>query len=578
MKVAVVWFLFCAAADLATGTPQLTPDHPELLQRAILEAYKAGAHRITVPPGTYRITPPANGPHLQIADLSDFEIDARGVYLIFSDQTRGGIEFRNCRNVRFRGAQIAHQVPPFTQGVIEGIGWTGKWYDIRIEKGYPTNLDNPRYFSVHTLAHLFDPQSRLLKAKAYDLSSERIQRSGQDRFRVYWNRASGPMLHPVSVGDLIAFRGSGLHNITVIDCARVDLTGVTIYNAGNFAIWESGGEGENHYSVTVKRGSRPPGATTDPLLSSTADAFHSTNARKGPVLERCDFEGMADDGIAIHGTYSFVFQANGNRLVINQNTFRPGDPLRLMAVADRPAGDAVVESVRHLPDFVSRRKSRRNTRDDNTGGPYFEVALNHPLPADFDFLASNPAASGRGFVLRGNRIRNHRARGMLLKAEEGLVEDNVIDGSSMGGIVLSSEVWWNEASYSRNTVIRGNTIRHVAYAPAQRGAMVIANTEAPVVGCGHQHISIEQNVFERLDGVNLYLTSACDVSVTGNRFVEELQGNPVIRLIGVNRVRFESNVVIAPGPKRGNPIEATASTQLEGIETGIRVCVQNGCR
>jgi hypothetical protein len=577
MKPTAVWFLFCVAASAVPETHRLTPAHPELFQPAILDAYRTGAHRITIPPGTYRITPPVTGSHLQFADMSDFEIDAQGVHLILADQTRGGIEFRNCRNVRLRGAQIAYEIPPFTQGVIEGIAWTGKWYDVRIERGYPTNLDEPKYFSSHPLAHLFDPRFRLLKAGTYDLYPDRIQRSGPDRFRLYWNRASGPLLHPVAVGDLIAFRGAGYHSVTVIDCARVDLTGVTIYNAGNFAIWESGGEGENHYTVTVTRGSRPPGATADPLLSSTADAFHSTNVRKGPVLERCDFEGMADDGIAIQGTYSFVFQANGNRLVINQNTFRPGDPLRLLDVASRPAGEAIVESVRPLANFVSERKSRRSTRQDNTAGPYFAISLDRPLPAEFDFLASNPAASGRGYVLRGNRIRNHRARGMLLKTDDGLVEDNVIDGSSMGGIVLSPEIWWNEASYSSNVVIRGNTIRHVAYAPRQLGAMVIANTEAPVVGCGHQHISIQQNVFEALDGVNLYLSSACDVSVTGNRFVAARNAGAVIRLIGVNRVGFDSNLVIAPDPKRQALIEAKASAQVRGEDTGIKACAQNGC-
>jgi hypothetical protein len=565
------------AAIPSWAAPQLSPEHPELLAKVVQEAYQSGAHRIVIPVGIYRISPPVQGSHLQFEGLSDFEIDARGVSLILADQTRGGIEFRNCRNVRFLGARIAYAIPPFTQAVIAAIAPDGAWFDVHIEAGYPTNLDNGTYFSPNLMAHIFDAKSRMVKPKTYDLYAEKIQRTGAGRFRIYWNRPSGSGLHPVSVGDLIGIRGAGVHNVTVIECSHVDLTDVTIYNAGNFAIWESQGEGENHYSVTIKPGPRPNGATTDPLLSSTADAFHSTNMRKGPVLEDCDFEGMGDDGIAIHGTYSFVFSANGNRLIVNRSTFRPGDPLRLLDSSDRPAGEAVVESVRPLPDFVNTRKSERKTRQENTGGPYFELSLDRPLQAGFDDLASNPSASGSGYILRRNRISHHRARGMLLKADNGVVEDNTIDGSSMGGIVLSPEVWWNEASYSRNVVIRGNTIRNVAYAPEQLGALVIANTEMPVQVCGHQDIVIQSNIFQQFVGPNVYLSSACNVAVMDNRFIRANDENTVIRLIGVNGVHFESNQVAASNAKRDKLIEETASTQVEGIEEGIKVCAQNHC-
>src|SRR5689334_9510899 len=71
-----VW-LVVGAAMLASAADRLSPQHPELLQPSILQAYRSGLRRLTIPPGTYRIAPPAQGPHLQLADLSDFEIDAR---------------------------------------------------------------------------------------------------------------------------------------------------------------------------------------------------------------------------------------------------------------------------------------------------------------------------------------------------------------------------------------------------------------------------------------------------------------------------------------------------------------------
>jgi hypothetical protein len=576
--------LLISAAVLAASPPTvITPDHPDSVQRGIDEAYRAGRKSIVIPAGTYYIKPPSAGSHLQFHEMSDFEIDARGVHFVFADQTRGGIEFLNCKNVRVRGASVRFETPPFTQGVVEGIAPDGTWYDVKIERGYPANLDDARYFPAQPIGYLFDSKTRWWKPGTYDLYGQKIQRLGADRFRVYWNVAAGPGLHPVAVGDLMGFRGTGPHNVTIVNCARVSLLEITIYNAGSFAVWESGGDGDNHYAITVKRGPRPLGAATDPLFSSTADAFHSTDVRKGPVLEQCYLEAMADDGIAIHGTYSLVLRAGGNRLVINHSTFRPGDPLRLFDPQGRPAGEAVVRTSQRLEGFINTKKSPRAAVSDHTGGPYFEVVLDRPLPADFDYLVSNPAATGSGYLLRNNTIRNHRARGMLLKADNGLVEGNLIEGSTMGGIVVTPELWWYEADYSRNVTIRNNTIRRVAYAPRQLGAVLVAAiAEMPIPGCGHRHIVLEGNRFEDLNGVNLFVSSACDVSVRNNLFVRpqrfpaETGGmgedpGSLIYVTEAKDVRFAGNTILGMGRFNIRVIQVSPTASISGSPSGVKL-------
>lgn len=570
-----------AAARKRPHTPH--PQRSESLQQSILAAYQAKERRVVLPPGIYRIPPPPQGAHLQFHDMSAFEIDASGAEFIFTDPRRGGIEFRNCREVRLRGAKIRYEIPPFTQGALEAIAPDGTWYDIRIDKGYPSNLDDPKYFPAAAFGNLFDPRTRSLKPGTYDLNGTRIQRKGADRFRLYWNRPLGPDVHPVAAGDLVSFRGSGTHNVTLASCAAMTLDQVTIYNAGAFAVGEFDGRGANHYAFSVERGPAPAGASSPPLLSSTADAFHSARVRNGPVLENCRLENMGDDGIAIHGTYSLVLQVQQNRLVINRNSFAAGDPLRLLDSMGRPAGETLVKSARLLPGFRNVRKSRRKALGDETAGPYVEIVLERPLDAKFDDLVFNPAASGSGYTLRGNTIRNHRARGMLLKADHGVVEGNTIDGSSMGGIVLSPEFWWNEGSYSHNVSIRNNTIRHVAYAPAQFGGVVVATTEdSPVAGCGHQNIVIEANRFEDIDGVNLLISSACDVTVRGNRFVRPQRakvaaggaswGEDAGSLIFVTEakdIRFEDNTASEIGRFNHELVTSTASAHVEGARIGV---------
>jgi len=557
----------------------------DALQQAILQSWRSGQKRFRIPPGTYWLPPTAEGPHLRFEHVSDFEIDATNVELVFTDRTRGGIEFNACRNVSLHGATIRYETPPFTQGVVEAIAPDGRWYDIRIDHGYPADFDDTRYFPAAPVGYLFNPETRQWKPGTFDLYGERIERLDAGRFRVHWTRPLGSDVHPAAVGDLIAFRGSGPHNITVTDSERIHLSDITIFNSPNFAILESGGEGDNHYTVEVRRGSPPPGAHTAPLLSSTADAFHSVNARKGPVLEGCHFESMADDGIAIHGTFAYVLQAKGGRLVISKGAFRPGDPIRLFDARDRPAGDAVVGSVRPLSAFSFQGKSQRDTLEDNTIGPYFEITIRPPLPAGFDFVAADPAAEGSGYILRGNTIRNHRARGMLLKADNGLIENNTVEGSTMGGIVITPEFWWNEASFSRHVLIRNNTIRRVAYAPAQLGGVIIAAVDpSPVAGCGHGDIRVEGNRLEDISGVNLLITSICRVVVRGNQFVNPQHAladaagkswgespGALIVAAEAREVTFQNNLVRSLGAFNKVLLQIFPSARVAGEKRGLRV-------
>ena len=542
------------------------------IQQKVADAYRAKQRTVKLPAGTYRVTPSApSASHLSFHNMNDFEIDASGVNLLLNDVTRGGIEFVNCRNVHFQGASLQYEVPPFTQGTIASIAPDRSWYTFQVDAGYPTNLDDTKYFPSAPVGCLFDARTRRLKAGAYDIGAAKIERLGASLFRFYGKG-------PEAVGDLAAFRGSGRHGVTLMGCGQMDLQDVTLYNSGMFGVWESSGEGKNHYSLQIKRGPVPQGAKTAPLYSTCADGFHSSRMRSGPTLENCSFEGMPDDGIAIHGTYSLVLQCTGDTLVINRNSFQAGDALLLFDFAGSPAGEAVVKSVTPAPDFRTTRQSGHRTVANNVAGPYSTLVLDRDLPAEFDFLCSNPNAIGSGYVLRNNTIRDHRARGMLLKAHDGLVEGNTIDASSVSGIVLSPELWWNEACYSRNVTIRNNAIRNLPDNPKSYGAVAVAAvTDRPVPGAGHQHIAIENNQIENCNSVNLLITSAQDVLVSNNHFVNAQRvkvavagsnwgedSSALVYVTESNNVRLMGNTSPGIGPANKHLIKSTTTaTQIQ---------------
>jgi hypothetical protein len=214
-------------------------------------------------------------------------------------------------------------------------------------------------------------------------------------------------------------------------------------------------------------------------LFTTLGGFDSTEAHRGPDIENCFFESMPDDGIAVSGHYSWVMEASGATLIVSNTSvysgtnFVVGDPLRLIDANGQPAGEAVVTSIVPLPNYQNSRKSQRQTFADFTVGPYYQITLDRTLKAGFDYLAGNPNANGAGFLLLNNTVRNNREHGLLLLADDGIVEGNIIDGSTVAGIGLGPQFYWSASGYNHNLIIRNNTIRNVGYWNGATAAIVI---------------------------------------------------------------------------------------------------------
>jgi hypothetical protein len=302
------------------------------------------------------------------------------------------------------------------------------------------------------------------------------------------------------------------------------------------------------------------------------------------MVETSHFEAMLDDAIAIHGTYSLVLRSAGSELIVAGGSFQPGDTVVLTDRDQRPVSTARVASVSLEENFESPRKSERKTVVDLTRGPYYRLTLDHPVDAEFDDLLANDSATGNGFVVRRNVIRNHRARGILLKASDGLVEENVIDGSSIGGIVISPEFEWAEAGFSRNVVIRRNKISNVGYSSYSMGAIAIGAWDAdhgrPVAAQGHSRITLEGNSIANISGPSIAITSARGVTVRANQFSTiqtrkpwtpagwRMDSGAVIWLAECLDVRFENNRIDHLGP--------FARLLIENVTTGKSVTTSKG--
>src|SRR3954449_7364660 len=144
-------------AEDARPGDAISPGNPASVEAGIVAAFRAGRKAIVVPAGVYRIAPGHERWHLEFADLTDFEIDARGATFVWQDRSKGGIHFHQCKNVRLLGATLQHEVVPFTQGTIVGLDPGGKSLDVKVDAGYPDGLDDLRFFPRRPVGYVFEP-------------------------------------------------------------------------------------------------------------------------------------------------------------------------------------------------------------------------------------------------------------------------------------------------------------------------------------------------------------------------------------------------------------------------------------
>lgn len=560
----------------------------DTVRNLILEAHAAGHRAVRIPPGTYRLAAAAGaGPCLQFSGLRDLVIDASGVTFLCGERRKVTLVFEDCERVVLRGAVFRHDPVPFSQGTVVALDPERKHVDVRVDRGYPSDLDDEEFFfgGHGMMINLFDPRTREFKRDTADVGFERLERLGPDVFRFHLPGAWSAGF-PMAVGDLAAWRGRLSADVFLNRCAEMRMEDLVFLSASGFCIHENGGEGGNFYRYAVRRGPVPEGASEAPLLSANADAFHSSNVRRGPVLEGCHFEHMDDDGIPIHGTYAMILAADAGRLVLaarSRDYLREGDVLRIYDPSGAETGAAEVRRVRKLKDYSPPQPPPKAFRlyQDPGSLTYLEVELDHSVPAEFSGLASNASAQGNGFVIRNCVIRNHRARGMLIKAGDGLIENCLVEGSTMGGIVLSPEMtYWNEADYARNVVIRNTTIRDVgiwrqSWNP-MAGALTIAAFEhdrfVPRPG-GHRGILVENCRFENNDGPNVVISSAEDVLLRNNVFAQAMRREAprgskrgveegvLVWVTESRQVRVEGSTVENPGPCLRSDLRTTATVQ-----------------
>ncbi|MDX1563848.1 MAG: right-handed parallel beta-helix repeat-containing protein [Phycisphaeraceae bacterium] len=512
------------------GTLQAPGHGAENLRQLLAKELSAGKKRIIIPPGRYRLTP-NNRVHLDLSGLRDVRIDAEGVELVCTETTRA-ISITDCRNLTIRGLTVDYDPLPFTQGRIMAMAPDKKWIDFQIIKGYPEEGVQPNKFEI------FDPQTDTLRTGTYhNITLERLPAAGRPaRYRVTkpGHYRFNAETHLEQVGDIVAIAcshapgGSIPHIVHLKNCTNVTLEGVTLYAGPTFGFLENDCDRTRYLRCRVDR--RPVQGDLRPrgyrrVRSLNADAFHSKNATRGPVISECVARFQGDDCVNINGDYHMAMAANDRQVRVlakRHMTIQAGDTLEFVAPDGRRLPNAVAKAVRRDGDiqeserqFLQQLKLRPDIKKARVFlRRAFLITLDRAMDLPRGSLVCSSNRLGNGFVIKDNEFGFIRSRGILIKAGDGLISGNRLTGCWGEAIKVAPEVYWLEAGNSGNVEIRDNRIqdgRSVSIAVYAFGG----NGDVAPAGA-HRNITISGNRIDNAPWPGILVTSTAGLTIESN--------------------------------------------------------------
>jgi hypothetical protein len=470
------------------------PSNPNSLGREVAEAYASGAREIDVRKGVY-LFDRANRSIFNLDQWHDATVNGNGATLISSETQWGNEIFHmnHCDNVEVKNFVFSQTWQTALQGRVISVDRRPAhtthciW---RPDPGYPVPDESAKSFNKGP--NIVDGTTRLLRHGSGDDWDAPISSLHDGTFEVIFHNKS-----KVEVGDWLVSRGAvapckvhleGCRGCTIenVICLRNAFAGILE--------WEGGGNHYIHCQWDV--GPTPPGAVDSPLVSCSVDGFHSNLASPGPDLENCQFNGvLLDDCIAIHGDLQEVVGSNGNTIVVNKDGGKlgKGQPIRIGAKGF----------------FADAMIIGRTIHNDHTVTFTLDRSLNVPVGA----MVGNPLKNGQGFKVIGCHVGNTRSRGMLVKGDGGLIENNTIEGCGMSGVSAGPD-YPLEGDFVEGLTIRGNTFLGNGFVGQDLAAIQLHGG----LSMGNSNVVIEDNEFRSNYSGDIDIHWTRGAVVSRNRF------------------------------------------------------------
>lgn len=547
----------------------------ESFRNQLLSGIAAGNNTITIIPGRYYAD--FQGAYIRINNFNPTQpvnIIADDVELIIQSKSRA-IGFFNCSNFNLRGLTVDYDPQLYRQGTVEQIN--NNVFHFRLHQGYPQSLTSNANSGI-----VYEPNNLRMRQLTDTYYPTAVSEIEPGLFAV---TTPGRVLG-MQVGDYatVTEPHNIPHTIYFEDGARIRFENVTIHGAPAFALLSRDGYRMTLDGVRVIPGPTPLRASVPRLLSSSADGLHFKNSLGQIHILNCHLAYNGDDSIVLTGAYAPVIQkSQGNVITVTTKPrterLLPGDPIYLYNPNNGTREEATIQSI--TPSSLSQNEihSILTTHFPNarlTNSTFEEariLTLTSAVNAPVGSLLANRTGESPDFIVTNCLVENTRARGILIKASNGIVSNNTVYNTLLPGIQLrpDAEIWL-EGDFAQNVIIENNELRRCAigrtnsFSPIYVSARGFDNWQP---GSGHKNVTILHNRIFNAPSASILVEYADNVTIRSNHFINShniTNTSPwftsVLRLrhanninvvgvnlaMGINQTNANMNGLISSGP------------------------------
>lgn len=566
-----------AAADF--GVSAGAADNVEALNRALEHCRKIGAAKLTVAPGTYRMT--ADLP-IKLERMRDFIFDGGGATFVWHKKRGANFRIDGCERTIMRNFKMDWdwEKDPLAS-LVEVVDASNNHVDFRFCE-YETF---PRRDLRVAIVSSYDPATKSVGIEGgFDRGFEFF--AGRNRPGTEWLsgnvlRVHGRHLSQFRRGQLFRMQHYyyDMHGFVMNDNRHLTLEDVNVYSCAGHAFAIGGIQ---QYWQFRRVNIAAPAGVPRRLITCTADHCHIARSRGFFKMEDCEFSLGADDCLNAHDTSCYAGKS-GRYTVITRNaaaigTFRPGVPVELRHGDYSPA---------------NFRSAVRSVRTVDTEKGMYEITFKAPVPDPVDggFILFNWAYDTRNIIVRNCFFHDNRARGILLLGRDITLENNHFRHNEMGAIKIETGYTfnaWSEGYGADNIVVRNNRFdsvnpRNVGNDGKARDIYMgvymktdpsTQRTDYPILS----NILFENNTFKDSYGLVAFISSARNVTFRNNTFKnptprrEPLPYRAAFYITNATEVRIVNNRYIA-SPNVPNPGVCADPYSVKGLVASGNIVV-----
>ncbi len=521
-----------------------TADDTAAFQQALNDlAAKPGATLI-IPDGKYLISNKLTAQNLvnvTIAGGNDTQIERASLKYDI-------IAFADCRNITVKNLVFRSLETTCVNG--EVIALTGrKTMTVKAE-----NLEDFAIDGTKTMMQIYTAD-KMQDHRFHRTTVTEVKKTGA---RLYDITIDYPYEDKAVEGQKVAFfiRG-GRPVMTMARCDDSTFDNVRVINGGDLAWGLRFCNNMTFRNCTIGR------EKDSPLYVSTgADGIHSKHARRGHLIESCDFSQLSDDNLNFSTTFQNIAKVEGNTATIvgDAMAYQAGDRVALFdpetlsvtqdlkVVKASPAKwgkfEAQIIELDAAPTVKNTLESMGRTEP-------FRLLFGHK--GELPGLIFNREFCHKGSVIRNNRFGNNRARGILLRTSDTLIENNIFYNLRGPAILMASEGMWLECGNIDNVTIKNNTFDRVSRSPILFSSIHYSSKRLPGE-MSNRNLTITGNTFTNcgspaieggdtfgLFGNLILLENVSGATVSGNIFKPNSPLAPAAEKVIVN---YSQNVTV----------------------------------